>query len=69
MCNTNLNEKLLSFTICNTRFIDSFACMNESLDNQMQNLYDNSTDDEYIHFNNMKRVYGEHLDLMCTTLI
>ena len=58
-------EKLLSFTIGNIRFIDSLAFLIESWDNIMQNLYDNDNDDKNKHFNDMKKRYGEHFDLMC----
>ena len=60
-----LTEKLLSLTIGNIRFIDSFAFLIESWDNVVQNIYANDNDDRYLHFNDMKRFYGEYLDLMC----
>ena len=41
------------------------AFLIESWDTLMQNLYDNDNDDKYIHFNDMKKRYGEHFDLIC----
>ena len=32
------------------RFTDSFAFLNESLDQLVQNLYDNDNDDKYLHW-------------------
>ena len=44
----------MTLTICDNIFSDAFAFLNESLDELLQNLYDNDNDDIYIHLNYMK---------------
>ena len=46
----NSEENVMSFTIGKNRFTDSFAFLNESLDQLVQNLYDNDNDDKYLHW-------------------
>ena len=50
----NSNETLMTLTIGDNIFSDAFAFLNESLDELLQNLYDNDNDDIYIHLNYMK---------------
>ena len=52
----------MSFTIGGVRFIDPFACLNESLAKLMQNLSDGN--DTYVHLHYMMNCVGEHLDSM-----
>ncbi|MFM7982648.1 MAG: hypothetical protein ACKPKO_25330, partial [Candidatus Fonsibacter sp.] len=55
----NSNEKFMSFSICDLRFIDSFAFMVSSLDSLVSNLYDDS--DKFINFQVMRNYFPEHI--------
>ena len=61
----NSNEKFISFSIGNMKFIDSFAFLSEKLEKLVFNLYDDKGADKYTNFHHMRRFYGEHMDLMC----
>ena len=48
-------EKLMSCTVGNLRFIDSFQFLASSLDTLVENLYDD--EDKYKHFHHMKILF------------
>ena len=49
----NSKEQLLSFKIGDMKFIDAYACLCESLDQLVKNLYDK--DDKFKNFLNMNK--------------
>ena len=57
----NSNEKLMSFSIGNLKFIDSMQLMQSSLKSLVNNLYDK--ENKYKHFTHMKKEFPEHIDL------
>ena len=57
------NEKFMSFSIGNLKFIDSMQFMASSLKSLVNNLYDK--DKKYKHFTHMKKEFLEHIELPC----
>ena len=55
----------MRFKISDLNLIDSFAFLNDSLEQLVHNLYGNDDDDKYVHFSSMTSLFGDHLDLMC----
>ena len=63
----NSNEKFMSFSIGNLKFIDSMQFMQSSLKSLVNNLYDK--ENKYKHFTHMKKEFPEHIDLLCRKYI
>jgi len=59
----NSYEKFMTFSIDSLKFIDSFQFMSTSLENLVNNLFDES--DKYKNFNCLKSIFPHHLDLLC----
>jgi len=58
-------EKFMSFKIDKLKFIDSMLFMNSSLEKLAENLIDEKHEDKYINFFNMKKSFGENIELIC----
>jgi len=59
------SEKFMSFKIDKLKFIDSLLFMNSSLEKLAENLIDETHEDKYNKFYNMKDSFGEHMELIC----
>ena len=59
----NINEKFMSFSIGNLKFIDSMHFMLSSLESLVNNLYDK--ENKYKHITDMKKYFPEHIELLC----
>ena len=59
----NSNEKFMSFSINDCRFIDSMQFMSSSLEKLVENLYDPEA--RYKHFKYLKEYFPDDLDLLC----
>ena len=62
----NSNEKFMSFSIGNLKFIDSMQFMASSLESRVNNLYDK--ENQYKHFTHMKKEFLEHIELPCQNI-
>ena len=61
----NSNEKFMSFSIGNLKFIESMQIMLSSLESLVNNMYDKQY--KYKHFTHMKKFYPKHIELLCHT--
>ena len=59
----NSNEKFMSFSIGNLKFIDSMQFMASNLEDLVNNLYDKEI--KHKHFTRTKRYFPEHIELLC----
>ena len=57
-------EKFMSLTVGPLRFIDSFQFMPSSLEKLAENLMEKGSD-KFKHFNNMKREFPDHMEMLC----
>ena len=61
----NSNEKFMSFSIGNLKFIESMRIMLSSLESLVNNMYDKQY--KYKHFTHMQKFYPKHIELLCHT--
>ena len=59
----NSNEKFMSFSIGNLKFITAMQFMQSGLKSLVDNLYDK--EDKYTYVTHMNKEFPDHIDLVC----